>query len=248
METISTGPRDRRRCHVLGVPVDACRDVVASAIGLHGDGGGQIVTLNAEMTMRARQDADLGAVIAHADLVVPDGAGVVWALGRQGVRVRRSPGIELAWSLLRYAEAHNWSVALVGGSPEVMERLKTKLAHSHPKLRLQMAEHGFQAPEAWPALEARLRSLRADLVLVALGVPRQEIWAQSMRHSLPGVWMGVGGSFDVWSGVKQRAPEWTNRLQLEWLFRLLQDPSRWRRYLVLPQFAWAVLRAGARRR
>jgi bacterial polymer biosynthesis proteins, WecB/TagA/CpsF family len=85
-------------------------------------------------------------------------------------------------------------------------------------------------------------------VLVALGVPRQEVWAQSMRQSLPGLWMGVGGSFDVWSGLKQRAPEWTSRLQLEWLFRLLQDPSRWRRYLVLPQFAWAVLRAGSRRR
>ena len=243
METISTGPRDRRRCHVLGVPVDACRDVAASAIGLHGEGGGQIVTLNAEMTMRARQDSDLGEVIAQADLVVPDGVGVVWALGRQGVRVRRSPGIELAWSLLGYAEAHNWSVALVGGSPKVMERLKTKLKLSHPNLKLQMAEHGFQSPDSWPILESRLRSLRPDLVLVALGVPRQELWAKSMRQSLPGVWMGVGGSFDVWSGVKQRAPEWTSRLQLEWFFRLLQDPSRWRRYLVLPQFAWAVLKS-----
>jgi len=248
METISTGPRDRRRCHVLGVPVDACRDVAAAAIGLHGEGGGQIVTLNAEMTMRARQDADLGAVIAEADLVVPDGAGVVWALGRQGIRVRRSPGIELAWSLLSYAEAHDWTVALVGGSPEVMERLKTTLAQSHPRLRLLMAEHGFQATDAWPALESHLRGLRPDLVLVALGVPRQEVWAKSMRQSLPGLWMGVGGSFDVWSGLKQRAPEWTSRLQMEWLFRLFQDPSRWRRYLVLPQFAWAVLRAGGRRR
>ena len=248
MEIISTGPRDRRRCHVLGVPVDACRDVAASAIGLHGEGGGQIVTLNAEMTMRARQDSDLGDVIAQADLVVPDGAGVVWALGRQGVRVRRSPGIELAWSLLGYAEAHNWSVALVGGSPKVMERLKTKLEQSHPNLELQMAEDGFQSPDAWQALESRLRSLRPDLVLVALGVPRQELWAKTMRQFLPGVWMGVGGSFDVWSGVKQRAPEWTSRLQLEWLFRLLQDPSRWRRYLVLPQFAWAVLKSSDRKR
>ena len=248
METISTGPRDRRRCHVLGVPVDACRDVAASAIGLHEEGGGQIVTLNAEMTMRARQDSDLGAVIAQADLVVPDGAGVVWALRRQGVRVRRSPGIELAWSLLGYAEAHGWSVALIGGSPEVMERLKIKLTQSHPNLKLQMAEHGFQTPNGWPTLEDRLRNLRVDLVLVALGVPRQELWAESMRQSLPGVWMGVGGSFDVWSGVKQRAPGWTSRLQLEWLFRLLQDPSRWRRYLVLPQFAWAVLQADERQR
>ena len=100
MEAITTGPRDQRRCRVLGIPVDVCRDVYAAAIGLHSDGGGQIVTLNAEMTMNARCDSDLGAVIEAADLVVPDGAGVVWALGRQGVKVRRSPGIELALSLI----------------------------------------------------------------------------------------------------------------------------------------------------
>ena len=149
-------------------------------------------------------------MIAQADLVVPDGAGVVWALGRQGVRVRRSPGIELAWSLLSYAEAHHWSVALVGGSPEVMECLKTTLARSHPRLRLLMAEHGFQASDAWSS-GVSSAGLRPDLVLVALGVPRQEVWAKSMRQSLPGLWMGVGGSFDVWSGLKQRAPEWTSR-------------------------------------
>ena len=112
MDITSTGPRDQRRFQVLGVPVDACRDVTAAAIGVHADGGGQIVTLNAEMTMAARANPRLGAVIADADLVVPDGAGVVWALRLQGVRVRRSPGIELAWELLGYAEAHGWSVAL----------------------------------------------------------------------------------------------------------------------------------------
>ena len=96
MEAITTGPRDRRRCRVLGIPIDVCRDVASAAIALHSDGGGQIVTLNAEMTMRARRDSDLGSVIEAADLVVPDGAGVVWALGRQGVKVRRSPGIELS--------------------------------------------------------------------------------------------------------------------------------------------------------
>ena len=120
MEALTTGPRDQRRCHVLDIPVDVCRDVTSAAIGLHAEGGGQIVTLNAEMTMLARRTTDLGAVIRAADLVVPDGAGVVWALARQGVKVKRSPGIELAWSLLNYAEAHGWRVALVGASPEVL--------------------------------------------------------------------------------------------------------------------------------
>ena len=105
MDVSTTGPRDQRRCLVLDIPVDACRDVTSAAIGLHADGGGQIVTLNAEMTMVARRNRELGDVIRAADLVVPDGAGVVWALGRQGVSVRRSPGIELAWSLINYAAA-----------------------------------------------------------------------------------------------------------------------------------------------
>ena len=248
MEALTTGPRDQRRCSVLEVPVDACRDVTASAIGLHADGGGQIVTLNAEMTMTARRNSDLGAVISAAALVVPDGAGVVWALSRQGIRVQRSPGIELAWSLLSYAAAHGWRVALVGASPQVMETLCDRLSLQFPALQLDFAEHGYQDASAWPELEARLRRLSPDLVLVALGVPLQEIWIQRMRDQLPGLWMGVGGSFDVWSGLKQRAPSWTSRLQLEWLYRLLQDPSRWRRYLVLPQFAWSVLRGGDGRR
>ena len=248
MEALTTGPRDQRRCHVLGIPVDSCRDVTAAALGLQAEGGGQIVTLNAEMTMLARRNADLGAVIRTADLVVPDGAGVVWALARQGVKVKRSPGIELAWSLLNYAEAHGWRVALVGASPEVMERLSDRLAQQSPELQLVYAEHGYQDASDWPELEARLRRLSPDLVLVALGVPLQEIWIQRMRDQLPGLWMGVGGSFDVWSGLKQRAPAWTSRLQLEWLYRLLQDPSRWKRYLALPQFAWAVLFSGSRRR
>ena len=207
MDAVSTDPCDQRRCHVLGVGVDACRDVTAAAIGLHARGGGQIVTLNAEMTMAARANRSLGEAIAAADLVIPDGAGVVWALARQGVKVRRSPGIELAWDLLSYAESHGWTVALVGAAPEVMEQLRARLADTLPALRLVTAEHGYQPAEAWPRLEIRLRAQKPDLVLLALGVPRQETWAHRVRQGQPGLWMGVGGSFDVWAGVKRRAPQ-----------------------------------------
>lgn len=244
MDAVSTDPCDQRRCRVLGVGVDACRDVLASAIGLHARGGGQIVTLNAEMTMTARANPELGEAIAAAELVIPDGAGVVWALARQGVRVRRSPGIELARDLLRYAECHGWTVALVGAAPEVMDQLRSRLAIELPALRLVMAEHGYQPAEAWPGLEARLRAQKPDLVLLALGVPRQETWAQRVREGQAGLWMGVGGSFDVWAGVKQRAPQWMSRFQVEWLYRLVKEPSRWRRMLSLPAFAIDVLRYG----
>ena len=206
MDVLSTDPCDQRRCRVLGVGVDACRDVTAAAIGLHARGGGQIVTLNAEMTMTARANPQLGEAIAAADLVIPDGAGVVWALSRQGVKVRRSPGIELARDLLSYAESHGWTVALIGAAPEVMERLRQRLAKELPALRLSMTEHGYQSAEAWPGIEAQLHAQKPDLVLLALGVPRQETWGLRVRQGQPGLWMGVGGSFDVWAGVKEGSP------------------------------------------
>lgn len=232
------------RSKVLGLPIDVCADVADAALALHGRGGGQIVTLNAEMTMAALEDSSLGDVIRTAELVIPDGAGVVWALGRQGHRVRRSPGIELADRLLVEAAERGWRVALVGASPAVMERLRERLLLRLPGLDLIAAVHGYQPESAWPGLEATLKASQPDLVLAALGVPRQETWIQRVRQGQGGLWMGVGGSFDVWAGTKKRAPTWMGALQIEWLYRLIQEPSRWRRMLALPAFAWAVLRGG----
>jgi N-acetylglucosaminyldiphosphoundecaprenol N-acetyl-beta-D-mannosaminyltransferase len=82
------------------------------------------------------------------------------------------------------------------------------------------------------------------LVLVALGVPRQETWIASLQRPLAGLWMGVGGSFDVWAGEKRRAPSWMCSLRIEWLYRLIKEPTRWRRMLALPAFAREVLRQG----
>jgi N-acetylglucosaminyldiphosphoundecaprenol N-acetyl-beta-D-mannosaminyltransferase len=229
------------QAEVLGIPVNVCDDVFAAAVGLYDRGGGQIVTLNAEMTMAALADPALAGAIRGADLVIPDGAGVVWALGRQGTRVRRAPGIELARQLLEHAAAHQWRVALVGSSPQVLERLCHTLAKDIPGIQLVIAIHGYSDPRAWPALEEHLLSLHPDLTLVALGVPRQELWIQSLPHPLLGIWMGVGGSFDVWAGTKKRAPRWMGQMHLEWLYRLLQEPSRWRRMLALPAFMKAVL-------
>ena len=230
------------RTGVLGVPVNVSPDVFQAALALHAGGGGQIVTLNAEMTMAARVDPELGSAIAAADLVIPDGAGVVWALGLQGYRVRRSPGIELARELLVHAASKGWRVALVGASPAVMERLTTRLGQELPGLKFVLTAHGYQREDAWPGLEQQLVGARPDLVLVALGIPRQETWIQRLPGRRGGIWMGVGGSFDVWAGVKKRAPSWMGALQIEWLYRLIQEPSRWRRMLALPEFAWAVLR------
>lgn len=244
---MSSAVRSNQRRQVLSLPIDACSDVLEAALALHRHGGGQLVTLNAEMTMTALELPELEQAIRQADLVIPDGAGVVWALRRQGVWVRRSPGIELAHDLLAHSARQGWRVALVGGSPEVMETLVERLPQQHPGLQLVMALHGYQPAEVWPELERQLLALQPDLVLAALGVPRQETWIARLRRGQPGLWMGVGGSFDVWSGQKKRAPRWMGTLQIEWLYRLLQEPRRWRRMLSLPKFALAVI-SGSRPR
>jgi N-acetylglucosaminyldiphosphoundecaprenol N-acetyl-beta-D-mannosaminyltransferase len=238
MAVLATSPV---RARVLGIPVNVSNDVFRDAVALHDAGGGQIVTLNAEMTMAARADRALAEVIENAGMVIPDGSGVVWALARQSHRVRRSPGIELARRLLDHAARHGWRVALVGASPEVMDRLSERLVHDLPELKLVFAVHGYQAPDAWPALEHQLVQAQPDLVLVALGVPRQETWIQGLPQPRTGLWMGVGGSFDVWAGTKKRAPAWMGALHIEWLYRLIKEPTRWRRMLALPAFVWAVL-------
>jgi len=133
---------------------------------------------------------------------------------------------------------------LVGASPEVMEQLTARVRQELPGLKLVLHAHGYQPAEAWPGLEQQLLAARPDLVLAALGVPRQETWIQKLPGRSGGLWMGVGGSFDVWAGVKKRAPAWMGALQIEWLYRLIQEPSRWRRMLSLPKFAWEVIRQG----
>ena len=171
MDLVTT-PNDRRRFEVLGVPVDACRDVAAAAIGLQASGGGRVVTLNAEMTMAARSNAALGQAIASAELVIPDGAGVVWALSRQGVKVVKTAGIELAWTLLGYAAAHGWRVALLGASPQVMDILRSRLPQTFPGLNLVLAVDGYQPDPAWSSVWGTQKIHKAPICgLRRLGIP-----------------------------------------------------------------------------
>ena len=221
--------------------MDLTPDPLAMAAALS-HRGAQVVTLNAEMAMTALKDPHLHTVIRRAELVVPDGAGVVWALRLRGRTLSRKPGIELAEALLHHAAAEGWRVALVGARPERLQRTSRYWINRLPRLQLVRLIHGYQPPEAWPGIEMELQGLKPDLVLVALGTPRQELWIQRARPGGQGLWMGVGGSFDVWSGASNRAPRWMMALQLEWLYRLLQQPDRWHRALALPRFAGMVVR------
>ena len=230
---------------VLGLPVHLLNDYAGwlrSQLQQHR--GAHVVTLNAEMTMQAENSPALATVIRQAELVIPDGAGVVLYLKSQGKTVQRCPGIELAEALLtEAADAETpWPVFLFGGAPGVAETAATNWQRKFPRLAIAGTHHGYLTPELEAELCQTLKTLQPRLIFVGLGVPRQELWIAEHRHLCPNaVWIGVGGSFDIWAGTKTRAPKWLGDNHLEWVYRLYQEPWRWRRMLALPKFAWRAL-------
>jgi N-acetylglucosaminyldiphosphoundecaprenol N-acetyl-beta-D-mannosaminyltransferase len=231
---------------VLGLPVhllthypDWLLNQLQQRRGVH------VVTLNAEMAMQAEQNDALADVIRQAELVIPDGSGVVLYLRWLKKQVvKRCPGIELAETLLRQAAQvnPNWSVFFYGAAPGVSQAAASALQQQIPQLNVAGAVHGFLSPAEQHDLKQTLQRRQPAIILVGLGVPRQELWIAENRYLCPqSVWIGVGGSFDIWAGTKTRAPSWLRNHHLEWVYRLYQEPWRWRRMLALPKFAWRAL-------
>lgn len=200
-----------------------------------------MVTLNAEIAMMTEKSPAIANVIKKADLIIPDGAGVVFYLKMKGKDQRRFPGIELAEKLLERAARNHWQVVFFGGAPGIAEQAKQNWLRYFPDLQIT-TQHGYLTPDMEAEWEEKLHQLQPQLVFTCLGVPKQEFWIEEHRHLCPhSTWIGLGGSFDVWAGVKNRAPKIWQKLHLEWLYRLYQEPSRWRRMLALPQFVWRSL-------
>lgn len=244
MSTLSATNRSRQK--VLGYPVDVVDEPLALAViedawargrGMH------VVTLNAEMVVAAQQDAELDRIVRHAHLIVPDGAGVVWAVKLAGQDICRLPGIELAAGALARAAVSGRKVALLGGKPEIMERLLEVLPQRYPGLDIVVSQHGYFSLDEQESVIEKLAEQSPQLLLVALGVPKQEYFIDKLSESLPHtVKIGVGGSFDVWTGQVKRAPAIMRRLSLEWLYRLMKEPWRATRIMsALPNFFFQVL-------
>lgn len=231
---------------VLGLPVHIINNYCPWLLErLQQESGTHVVTLNAEMTMQAEKNPDLAKVIQHAELVIPDGAGVVLYLKlllQQSVQ--RCPGIELAESLLQEIgqKATGTKVFFYGGAPGVAATAAENWLQRLPGLTIVGTHSGYHSPSEEAQLHLTLSQLQPQLIFVGLGVPRQEFWIAKNRHLCPqATWVGVGGSFDIWSGQKSRAPAWLANNHLEWLYRLYQEPWRWRRMLALPHFAWKAV-------
>ena len=233
------------RVNILGVDVDAVTmaeavDVVRRAMDTRA--GVMVATANAEMLMRATHDEELRRILNASALVVPDGAGTVWAARHLGHAMpERVAGYDLAQELLRCAPAEGRRVYFFGAAPGVAEKAKAKAEQLYPGIEIVGVRNGFFSPADNAAIIAEIRAARPDLLLVALGVPKQEKWiaAHLAELDVP-VAIGVGGTLDVMAGVMKRAPHWMQKAKLEWLFRGLMQPKRAGRLLALPKFVLKV--------
>jgi UDP-N-acetyl-D-mannosaminouronate:lipid I N-acetyl-D-mannosaminouronosyltransferase len=216
---------------VGGVPVspfdslaDCARRILAD---IRSGKGGFAIAINAEKVVTCNSDRNVQETIERATLRYPDGAGVVVALRLKGVRSTRVAGADLWLEVLRQASAQNLSIALLGAKPEVLEAARRRVEVDFPGIAVSIARNGYDGMRDLDALAQELATRKPDLVFVALGSPKQELLIERFRTVHPtGFYMGLGGSFDIYAGVKKRAPLWMQQRGLEWLFRFLSEPSR----------------------
>lgn len=204
-------------------------------------GGHYVVTPNPEIVWLAQERPDFMEALNRADLVVPDGIGVVYAAKILGTPLReRVPGFELATHLIAYAAEQGLGVYLLGAKPGVAERASENLTKAHPGLNIVGTGDGYFREDA-PVVE-RIRASGARLILVCLGFPKQELWMNAHRDEVgQALMLGVGGSMDVFAGDVKRAPDFWCRIGLEWFYRLLKQPSRIGRMMKLPVFLFSVI-------
>lgn len=235
----------RSTVEILGVRVD---DVTVSemlaALGsfVRQGSGHQISTVNVEYLMLARRDAEFAHVLRHSALNVPDSAGILWAARWLGHPLReRVTGSDGIYAVAELCAHEGFRLFLLGAGPGVAERVADILQARYPALCVCGALAGSPLPEQELELAARVRQAQADILLVAYPSAPQEKWiARNLEQTGASAAMGVGGAFDFCAGVQTRAPRWMQRVGLEWFYRLLREPSRWRRMLALPQAAWLV--------
>lgn len=239
------------RITVLGVPLADCGRGLALAWirgWLPGPRARAVFTVNPEFVMAARSDAAFARTLEGADLNLVDGAGLLAAARLCGHRrPQRLPGVDLVPELCRICAAGDHPVFLLGGRAGAAAQAAAKLHRDHPGLTVagtaEPDDPGGQAEDICRAI----RRSGAHLLLVAFGTPRQELWIDAnLARTGARVAVGVGGSFDLISGRVRRAPRLLRRMGLEWIYRLVLQPWRWRRQRVLPLFALLALRQALR--
>jgi exopolysaccharide biosynthesis WecB/TagA/CpsF family protein len=254
---VALGAQLPRPISVQGYPLhavtleEAAQWVVAAAVEPLAAGAPaytrSAVSFNPELVIRAQHDPDAAEALLEADLCYPDGVGAVWAAGRQGAaHVERVPGIDLAQRVLELAADRGLPVYFLGAAEGVAAEAARVQKDRLPGLQVAGTHHGYFSPAEDVEVVRLVKESGAQILLVAMGAPRQEILLHRHRDELgAAVGLGIGGSFDVWAGSVKRAPEWAQRAKVEWLYRLMADPRRARRQTVLLRYAAQVVRGSA---
>ncbi len=240
--------------NILGVKVHALTNAQALALieaFIAGEHPRQLVTVNPEFVVEAQHDAEFRRILNQAALALPDGIGLLKAARFLGTTPlpERVPGSDLVVRLAELSHQKGYRIYFLGAKEGVAETAIARLKERYPNLQVAGTYAGSPAPEENEAIVQRLLPTRPDILLVAYGAPKQDKWiARNLERLKIPVCIGVGGSFDFIAGAAQRAPQWLQRLGLEWLHRLLTQPWRWRRiWNAVPRFSWLVLRSRYRR-
>jgi len=237
-----------KRGELLGVPVDCVdRTTALQAVERMIASGRQaraVIAVNPEKIMQVRGNPHLLRQLKSAGLLIPDGIGVVWAARILGiVKMERVPGSELMPAICALAARKGYRFFLFGARPDINAKAAAVLQERYPGLQVAGRQDGYLAADDMPALIERINGSGAHVLFVALGSPKQEMWMETFLPKLKiKVCQGVGGSFDVIAGTVKRAPEPFLDWHLEWFYRLMTQPKRARRQMVLPVFAWRILR------
>ena len=233
------------KVNILGVHVDAVTmaEAVARVENYMDERAGVLIaTANAEMIMRATHDPELLHILNEAALVVADGAGTVWAAHHLGYNMpERVAGYDLVQRLMANAPRTKRRIFFFGSAPGVAEKAKAKAEELYPGIDIVGVRDGFFTAKDEPEIIEQIKAAKPDLLLAALGVPKQEKWLYKHQKELgvPAA-VGVGGTLDVMAGVMKRAPLWMQKAKLEWLFRGMLQPKRAGRLLALPKFVLKV--------
>jgi N-acetylglucosaminyldiphosphoundecaprenol N-acetyl-beta-D-mannosaminyltransferase len=235
------------RIDILGVPVDCVnmeQAVAAVDAMIEGESPQSIIAVNPEKIMKGRQDPDLLRQLHSSGLLIPDGIGVVIAARIFGLaKMERVPGSELMPAICELAAHKGYRIFLFGADPEVNQKTHDILLRRYPGIRIVGNRDGYLDDSEMSSLVSEISSSGADILFIALGSPRQELWMRKyLNNSNVKVCQGVGGTFDVIAGKVRRAPAIFRNLHLEWFYRLLSNPRRMLRQTALPQFLIAVMK------
>ncbi len=226
---------------ILGIPVDnvTMGDALSAFDGfLSGASMAWIATPNAEIVSQAAGDSSLAQLLMSADLVIPDGVGLLYASRMLGRPLReRVAGIDFAHCALKRCAANGVGVYFLGGRPGISEQAAAKKMRDIPGLRIAGTHHGYFEQSDTASIVEAINESGAGFLCVALGFPKQERFLLENKNALHiKAGIGIGGSFDVWAGALKRAPKVFRSVGLEWLYRLGQEPSRIKRIATLPLF------------